>query len=264
MDDKHIPFGHHTLHNRYCFEGVLHLDTPLRLSSGRASDETDAPLMTTRDDIPYMPGSSLRGAIRSEVERIVAAAGQAQGLRGCTLFSKDDANDACISVNRAKQQCLGEKKDEAKALAYAEEALCDVCKLFGSTVFGSRLIIEDAYPVERDRHGHKRQVRDGVGIDRDTGTASPGVKFDYQVLETGPTFVFRMQVENLTEKDKLLINLVLGLLRNGLHVGGKRAAGLGRVRLDQDWKVTGFESADALWQAVIQGQDPHQSLSWRV
>ena len=54
-------FGHHVLRNRYRFEGDLELVTGLRLSTGRASDESDAPLMRTRAGELCIPGSSLRG-----------------------------------------------------------------------------------------------------------------------------------------------------------------------------------------------------------
>ena len=97
---------------------------------------------------------------------------------------------------------------------------------------------------------------------RDTGTAREGVKFDYEVLESGPVFIFRMQVENVTDTDRTLLNLVLNLLRQGLHVGGKQAAGLGRIRLES-WAVKGFENAQALWESIIKGEDPNKSLTWK-
>lgn len=94
-------FGHHVLRNRYRFEGDLELVTGLRLSTGRASDESDAPLMRTRAGELYIPGSSLRGAIRSELERMIPELGL--GLRSCTLFLADESKDACLTASMAKQ-----------------------------------------------------------------------------------------------------------------------------------------------------------------
>src|SRR5574341_582690 len=246
-----IPFGHHTLHNRYRFEGTLRLETPLRLSSGRASEVTDAPLMRNRAGIPYIPGSSLRGALRSEIERILAAAGSAVGLCSCTLFTQDEQAEACISVSRKKQEAVNEKS-EAEARQFVEQHLCDVCKLFGATVYASRLVIEDVYPQGQGALQDHSRVRDGVGIDRDTGRARENVKFDYEVLETGPLFALRMQVENITQTDRQVLNLMLGLLKHGFYVGGKRAAGLGKIQL-HTWPITvkGFVSPEALWKAQI-------------
>ena len=165
-------------------------------------------------------------------------------------------------MSRVKQDAVNEKNEE-DARQFVEQHLCDVCKLFGSTVYASRLIIEDLYPRSEDGWRSKSVVRDGVGIDRDTGTARDNVKFDYEVLETGPLFALHMQVENVTEADRQLLNLVLGLLKQGLYVGGKRAAGLGKMKL-QTWPVAvkGFHSAQDLWQAILAGKDPHQPLTW--
>ena len=257
-----VSFGHHMLQNRYRFQATLRLETPLRLSSGRASDATDAPLMRDRAGIPYIPGSSLRGALRAEIERILAAAGPLLQVRSCTLFTEDTSPEACISINRAKQEKVTECSEE-DALQFVEQHLCDVCKLFGSTVYASGLVIEDSYPQDQAAWRSKSVVRDGVGIDRDTGTARDTAKFDYEVLETGPVFTLRMQVENVTASDKRVLNLMLGLLKQGVYVGGKRAAGLGKILL-HTWPVTvtGFHSAHDLWQAIMAGKDPHQPLTW--
>lgn len=260
-------FGHHELRSRHLFQGDLELASPLRLSSGRASTETDAPLMRTRDGIPYIPGSSLRGALRSEVERIVGAVGELEGLRSCVLFDTDaDDEAACLTAAGQKEHDrlrdrLKEGK-EAEVLAELQHRLCDVCRLFGSPLFASRLVIEDAYPAGGDLPAAKTMVRDGVGIHRDTGTAANNVKFDFEVLEPGPYFALRMQVENMTDGDRKLMRLVLGLLRQGLFVGGKRAAGLGKIRLSGEAKVTGFEDPKALWRALMTGDDPHVELAW--
>ncbi|HXO20892.1 MAG TPA: CRISPR-associated RAMP protein Csx7 [Thermoanaerobaculia bacterium] len=256
------PFGHQTLRNRYRFEGELQLLSPLRLSSGRASDTTDAPLMRDKAARPYVPGSSLRGAIRSELERVLAGLGSAAGVTSCILFSPDDSQGACVTASKTKQKELQdeEKKGGDEAAAYLENCLCDLCKLFGSPHYASRLIFEDACPVPKAEL--QTTVRDGVGIDRDTGAASENVKFNYEVLEVGPKLKFALQVENLTETDRKLINLVLALLRQGIFVGGKRAAGLGRIQLCDAPVVTGFESPDELWSALQKGESPFHALAW--
>lgn len=262
-------FGHHELRSRHVFCGELELVSPLRLSSGRASTTTDAPLMRTRDGTVYIPGSSLRGALRSEVERIVSAAGEARGLSSCVLFAAGDGDDDCLTARGQKihdelQERL-RNGEEAAVLAELATGLCDVCRLFGSPLFGSRLVISDAYPTDGVEPEKSTMVRDGVGIDRDTGTARENVKFDYEILEpreNGPRFSFRMQVENLTASDRELLQLVLGLLRQGLFVGGKRAAGLGLVRLRDGFEVTGFENPLALWDALMEGRDPDRKLAW--
>ncbi len=266
-----IPFGHQELHNRYCFAGELEIITPLRISSGRASDETDAPCIRTLNGIPYIPGSSLRGAVRSEVERIIKAVGETAGLRSCTLFEEGDCSKKVDSrfkeLKEKEEKKVRDKRksDDELLVEAAEEELCDVCCLFGSTMYGSRLVFEDCLPVNgAATDADKHIIRDGVGIDRDTGAARDGVKFDYEVVEEGE-FKFRMVAENVNNngKDKKLINLILGLLKQGLHVGGKRAGGLGKIKLKEVEKVTGFSDPKSLWEALVSGQDINQQkINW--
>ena len=264
-----IPFGHHQLHNRYIFDGMLELVTPLRISSGYASDTTDAPFIRSCSGTPYIPGSSLRGAIRSEVERVLAGVGEeTTGIRYCTLFEKD----SCDETIRERLDSIKKKEelsiDDRLIKQLAEEQLCDVCKLFGSTVYASRLIIEDAVPKATGIEAVKSRfrIRDGVGIDRDTGSAVDGAKFDYEVIEPGagcPLFCFRMVAENVTDPDRKLINLILNLLKQGLSVGGKRTGGLGQIKLKENYDVTGFENPATLWADLAAKEEIDKSIKWK-
>ena len=271
-----MPFGHQQLHNRYCFEGELELVTALRISSGNASDETDAPFIRTFDKTPYIPGSSLRGAIRSEVERILASVGATAKLQSCTLFEKDCCAEKArdflskLDKNERNQDTYEKNTKNERIAAFAEKELCDACKLFGSTVYASRLTIEDALPVGMEGNKIPKHIRDGVGIDRDTGAAKDGAKFDYEVIEpvkNGLAFLLKMKAENVTGNDKKLLNLILGLLKRGLHVGGKRAGGLGEIKLREVakkfYKVTGFEDTNSLWAAITRGKEIHNSIEWK-
>lgn len=271
-----MPFGHQQLHNRYCFEGELELVTALRISSGNASDETDAPFIRTFDKTPYIPGSSLRGAIRSEVERILASVGATAKLQSCTLFEKDCCAEKArdflskLDKNERNQDTYEKNTKNERIAAFAEKELCDVCKLFGSTVYASRLTIEDALPVGMEGNKIPTHIRDCVGIDRDTGAAKDGAKFDYEVIEpvkNGLAFLLKMKAENVTGNDKKLLNLILSLLKHGLHVGGKRAGGLGEIKLREVakkfYKVTGFEDTNSLWAAITRGKEIHNSIEWK-
>lgn len=209
---------HNQLNNRYCFCGLLEILTPLRVSSGRASDDTDAPLIRNFNGVPYIPGSSLRGALRSELERLLPPPGQTTGTpaepTACTLFSKgdpkipDDPHRSCEEKFRIGMRNLEKPETPESAKAeyirnFVREKLCRVCRLFGGTMYASHLVIEDALPAcgSEPDVARRLRIRDGVGIDRDTGAAREGVKFDYEVLEPGVAFTFRMTVENLDNRD---------------------------------------------------------------
>ncbi|HHL38910.1 MAG TPA: CRISPR-associated RAMP protein [Deltaproteobacteria bacterium] len=258
---------HGVLANRYIFTGTLELKTPLRLSSGVASDETDAPLMRDASRRPLIPGSSLRGAVRSEVERIIGA-GVVKGLKSCTLFTGDDCNEKAKAFLEELEDggVTDSAEREERLMNHILTAHCDVCRLFGSTVFASRLVFHDSVPLKRGEHRDRSIIRDGVGIDRDTGAARENVKFDYEVLDSGGlSFGFEMTAENIEKEgsDHLLINIALLVLKGGIHVGGKRAAGLGLVKLS-DVKVKGFDDTAAMLEMLARGEEPlsEKKISW--
>ncbi len=256
------PASHRELHNRYTFTCTLNMETPLRISTGVASEETDAPV-ARRNGAPYIPGSSLRGAIRSELERTMAAVGPYNGLASCVLFEKKSCDSEYREMIRKIEddRNASDEYKKNKNEEFLAEKLCPVCRLFGSTMFASRLTVEDALPKEPNLV--KTQVRDSVAIHRDNGAAVEGAKFDYEVVEiveNASEFKFGMVAENLDDIDKKLIKIVLRLLQNGIHVGGKRSAGLGRIRL-KDYKVRGFENPGQLWEALEEGGDIDRDLT---
>ncbi len=261
--------SHNQINNRYYFSGDLNLVTPLRISSGRASVDTDAPFIRNFEGTPYIPGSSLRGAIRSEVERIISTVGSKIGLTSCILFEKDScAEKSRKFLHQLKDDENDIRTSDEKIIEFASKELCDVCRLFGSTVYASRLTIEDALPKQGQKEMAEKRfcIRDGVGIDRDTGAAKEGAKFDYEVIDpygVGSLFSFKMTAENIFEQDRKLINLVLSLLKSGLYVGGKRSGGLGKIKLSGVQK-TGFENPDALWYMLTNNEDIEaRTVNWK-
>lgn len=271
-----IPFGHQRLYNFFKFEGSLELITALHISSGKASDETDAPFIRTFGGVPYIPGSSLRGAIRADLERIVGSVGNVAGLRCCTLFEQGNCANKLRDFIRTLDDNDSAKED--RIVDFLRQRLCDVCLLFGTPDYASRLAIEDALPIPKAAGSPKGRIRDGVGINRDTGAAHEGVKFDYEAIDPqgeGPLFSFTMTAENVTDRDKKLITLILKLLRQGIQVGGKRAAGLGKIRLkavegaemaeglQAYCHITGFTDPMSIWKSLIAGQpEVYKPLTW--
>ena len=249
--------GHDQLKNRYCFHCTLALETALSISSGVASDVTDAPFIRTTDQRIYIPGSSIRGAIRAELERVIAGIGTYMDLKSCSLFDEDE--NGCAEQIKRKFESQTDLKDKD----YEEfvDKLCDVCQLFGSTIHGSHIFFEDAFCSQND--GVKSCVRDGVGIDRDTGSAVDGAKYDYEVIETGQHFSFDMFAENLSDTGKKIINLILALLKEGIYIGGKKAGGLGKVKLLTEYKITGFDDPKTLWERLSSGSDLLQEVNWK-
>jgi CRISPR/Cas system CSM-associated protein Csm3 (group 7 of RAMP superfamily) len=78
------------------------------------------------------------------------------------------------------------------------------------------------------------EVRNGVGIDRDTETASDGLLYDYEVVPAGTRFGFALGAENMADWQLGMLLLALAPWERGeAQVGGFRSRGLGYVRLEE-------------------------------
>ena len=153
---------------------------------------------------------------------------------------------------------------------------CIACQLFGGGGLASHIIIHDAFPESPDEISVRH--RTCVSIDRMFRRQKPGRLFTIEFVEPGSVFKFRLEIVNLElESDKVkefqnkaeeLINkissnnddnkkfdaavefikslktyivaLILKELTSGnIQVGGRKSAGLGRVRLEIS-KVTAY------------------------
>lgn len=169
----------------------------------------------------YLPGSSLKGTFRSHAERIARTLNP---VASCNPFVEANQPEASCGLcfdarKKAKEEGLEGPR------AYVDS--CLICRLFGSTWFGGRLATEDAYAVGKPP---RPEQRDGVGIDRLTGGAAHGVKFDLEVVTEG-TFATRLHLRNFELWQMGLVGFVLADLADGLiRVGAAKSRGLGRVR----------------------------------
>lgn len=260
------------LRSRYHIIGRLVMDTALHIGGGHeASTITDSPVVRDAYGEPFIPGSSLKGAFRAAVERLVPLL----GLRTCQLV--DDYAD-CLSTNQGfteqyqiiraqigrnlrddyetrqaihvlqqavdrlgsvspSLQALGwpnwiiRMMSEEHLLTLLDVLLCETCKVFGSVHFASMAFFHD---LAVDGAWYDTfQIRDGVGIDRDSERAKEQIKFDFEVVPPQTVFRFGLTLENPS-------NRALGLVAIGLQefvqgmvpIGGIRSRGLGRCHLD--------------------------------
>lgn len=222
---------------------------PILVKSGHAAmDGADmVPVSTFRDGkrIHYLPGSSLKGVLRSHLERI------ARTLRpGSVCLPYHNPNhDISIPV-QAEQQSWGcgfrtpsNGRTDAAPAAYADS--CAACRLFGSLKFGGRFGIGDAYPLPE--HEPKLETRNGVGIDRFTGGRVHGVLFDLQAL-VGGKFKADIRLTNFELWQLAGLNLLLTDLADEMvAVGSGRSRGMGRVRATvQSFRLTYLKAPGSL------------------
>lgn len=208
---------------------------PLLIASGVPSvTGVDLPFVLTyrrgveQPGEPYLPGSSLKGVLRSHAERISRT--MAPNARVCDphLHSRARGGDesAVMFCGDQLRRPQGDRHTLESHELYGRS--CPICRTFGSTVYRGRLGIGDAYL--KDGETPKIERRDGVGIDRFSGGASRGVKFEMEVLTQG-TFRARMRLENFEDWQLGLLALLCRDLEDELiSIGHATTRGLGRLR----------------------------------
>ncbi len=269
------------LHSRYIFSGRLTLETALHVGTGRVVlPLTDSPILRDAAGRPLIPGSSMKGAFRAAVERI---APNLPGYRTCAL---DDDDQSCLSPQRSSKgedyqavrkylgqaipqqppqtdsdaqrarraldnlghpEWAGQKITEEHLLQLLDEHLCDTCKLFGSPYLAAKVFFQDL-PVRADEWLEVIEIRDGVGIDRDSERAVEQIKFDFEVVPAGTAFDFKLVVENPTPRDLGLLAAGLSEFVHGMvRLGGIRSRGLGACKLAlDDVQILDFTNSTAL------------------
>ena len=139
------------LRARYRITGRIVLDTALHIGGRGAMTVTDNPVVRDGDGRPVIPGSSIKGAFRAAVERIVP---NIPGLRTCSL---SDTEDSC--TNQLRQRTKDRQLVEEEMLALLDEILCDTCRTFGTTHLASVALFHDA-PIAGVPFGRGEGQRD--------------------------------------------------------------------------------------------------------
>lgn len=205
---------------------------PVLIKSGYATmDGADmVPVSTFKNGkrIHYFPGTSLKGVLRSHLERIARTLKQGSV---CLPYYDLKKNIAIPVAEEQNSYGCGYRSRDGKgndtaSIAYADS--CAACRLFGSLKFGGRCSIGDAYPLEG--HDPVLESRNGVGIDRFTGGTVSGVLFDLQVL-VGGRFEASLRLTNFELWQLAALNLLLVDLQDEMiTIGSGSSRGLGRVR----------------------------------
>lgn len=221
--------SHEAAGRRYRITATLALDQPLHVGSGHGDAVTDSAVIRDHAGQPIIPGSSLRGALRSRCERL---AGALLPGRICFLYEEGGAN--CVSVKPdLLRDANGDLLPDDQLWAQLPHCLCPSCRLFGASAYwASKVRIPDLPMIVSEETGEVSQVRHGVGIHRDTQTAAPAIKYDQEVVTANACFKLEIIIENPDDDDLSLLALGLADLTHGrMALGGNSSRGLGGCRL---------------------------------
>lgn len=165
-------------------------------------------------EVPYIPGSSLKGVLRSRAEQIVRVLAP-EGMDIPDLFQR---------------QREREKEMQNRSGHYRYYASDPLTQIFGQTYLAGRLRCADAFPVE----GRPLQLneRNHVAINRITGATQGTALFNPEVVEEG-TFATEVSLTNFAVWHlKLLGGLLQDLDEGYILLGGSTTRGYGRVRVE--------------------------------
>lgn len=257
---KHTARTKLKLAGKLILTGELHCETGLHIGAGKGSLEiggADNPVVKDAFGLPYIPGSSLRGRLRSLLE-------SALGL-----------------TSPSELVYLSKRRGQQVRIHQSNRPDDEVCLLFGrnpgrmervqgdpvsaSHATPARLAVYDA-PLDQDSitaqmrenmDDELTEVKSENAIDRITSQASPRT---LERVPAGARFQIRMVLDVLCEADKALAaRLVEGLrLLEDDALGGGGSRGSGRVRfanLRLAWRDRSFYSTGAEEAELVSGSD---------
>ena len=209
---------------------VLSCKTSTALHIGgqnRPDDVSDSMFRRTADGRIVLPGTSIAGAIRNHLTRIIPAMNGVIGKTTCdalTGIEKRDSNGDLLPCACILCHLMGDIRPLNN-----NEADEDMGR-------ASRLIVNDAILNPNATH-----IRDGVGIDRISGTASrqAQAKFDLETVPANVPFELVLELEDYTDVDAYLLQLALHEWQSGrIHVGGNSSRGMGLIAITDIKEVT--------------------------
>ena len=200
--------------NRLVNEALLEFDLVTKSPTMVKTGEEGACVTTYRDGewLPCLPGSSMKGALRSHFERVV------RGLR---------LGDNVVCDPLGFENC-GRSLREAKNGEEVYRGSCPACRMFGSTAMASRVIFSDARlaPGQDAVHEH----RDGIAINRLTGGVDRHLLFSFDPMASGTRLVFEATLRNFeTWQLGALFLLAEHLDKGHIRLGFGKSRGFGAV-----------------------------------
>jgi CRISPR-associated protein Csm3 len=240
--------------------GDLHCETGLHIGAGKGSLEiggADNPVVKDAFCLPYIPGSSLRGKIRSLLENSLGLTAPAELVylskrRGqeVRIHQSDRPDDEiCLLFGRSPGRM---ERMEGEAI---ETRSASPARL---TIYDAPLDQESITAQMRENLDDEiTEVKSENAIDRITSQANPRT---LERVPAGARFKVRMVMDILCEEDKALASRVVEGLRlledDALGGGGSR--GSGRVRfsnLKLIWRNRAFYSSGGAEAELVSGAD---------
>lgn len=221
------------LEKRLIISGTIETITPLHVGSGRPLVEigqVNMPILTDPEGTPYVPGSSLKGRIRAETERILREKGE----------------KVCLPPD-IKFMC-GTKETNV-------DNFCVCCKIFGSAgknnSVASKVRFRDAYPIDNIETLLERTC---TAIDRSTGSVAKKALYTIQAVPAGAKFGLEIVGENLTNEELRLLKAAIKSVEDSA-LGGSSTRGFGKVKFS-------IQSVKERTAGYYLGEEEEHAIEW--
>lgn len=249
-----------TFLGKLILEGEIQCQTGLHIGAGKGSLEiggADNPVVKDAFGIPYIPGSSLRGRLRSLLEQTLGLAVPSELIylskrkgQEVRIHQSDRPDDEiCILFGRNPgrvERVSGEAVESPRATP---------ARL---TIYDAPLVVESITPQMRENLDDElTEVKSENAVDRITSQANPRT---LERVPAGARFRFRMVLDVLCEEDKpLLARLAEGLrLLEDDALGGGGSRGNGRISfsgLSLAWRGKEYYAKGGTENGLLSGAD---------
>lgn len=189
------------INSRLKINGKLYAKTPLYFGCNNTNSDTDLPLAVNGKGQLYVPGTNIAGWLRNWMERLI-----------------DEDNLTAKEI----ENLWGSRKFSDRV---------------NNQTHASFIIVQDGLISPSNIIP---EIRNGVGIDRNWGSAAQKQKYDREIIPNGSSISLEFIVERKEaadnrdwEKQKYLVAELLKALENEeLRFGGGKTRGKGKVKLN--------------------------------
>lgn len=219
MENKGVDIMERRLYGKLQIKGLIKALTGLHIGGSKETLEIggiDSPVIKhPLTDEPFIPGSSLKGKVRSLLELNFEARGV------CRIAPTRERRDLPMYMHVCK--------------SWEQASKCPVCRIFGASGdsnFPARIRVRDSHltPLWSKNLVGNFEYKVENAIDRITSAADPrtiervpaGAEFEFEII---------YNVENLDDLKDDIINLLTGLeLLEDDYLGGYGSRGSGKVQ----------------------------------
>ncbi|HEY2842151.1 MAG TPA: type III-A CRISPR-associated RAMP protein Csm3 [Bryobacteraceae bacterium] len=249
-----------TFLGKLVLEGEIHCQTGLHIGAGKGSLEiggADNPVVKDAFGIPYIPGSSLRGRLRSLLEQALGLAvpqeliylSKRKGQEVRIHQSDRPDDEICVLFGRNPGRVEKVSGEAVEGTAATPARL---------SVYDAPLLVDSITPQMRENLDDElTEVKSENAVDRITSQANPRT---LERVPAGARFHFRMVLDVLCAEDRPLLARVAEALRlledDALGGGGSR--GNGRISLSAlnlRWRSKDYYANGAAETTLLSGAD---------